>query len=163
MQNLLCILANPPLGRGERTRARLGLARDILGFETLTISNLFTVPSKDVTDLSTLGAAPAGWVQARQQMESALGVSDGVLLAYGVSEPTGAARQHHRQQVAWVADKVASSGCLTFQVGDGPRHPSRWQRWTARYHKELEFVAALRASLEIVSSGRVLSCIAKSV
>jgi hypothetical protein len=154
-RELLCILANPPLGSGERTRARLGLARDLLGFETFTIRNLFAVPSGAVTDISTLGATPAGWTQARQQLEPAFSVCDGVLLGYGISEPTGAARKYHREQVEWVAERLAASGCQAFQVGDGPRHPSRWQRWTSRYHRELEFSAALEASLKAVSFDRV--------
>lgn len=155
-RELLCILANPPLGSGERTRARLGLARDLLGFETLAIRNLFDVPSYTVTDISTLGATPAGWARARQQMESAFSACDGVLLAYGISEPTGEARKYHREQVRWVTERVVASGCQSFQVGDGPRHPSRWQRWTSRYHGELDFSAALEASLEAVSFGRAL-------
>jgi hypothetical protein len=158
-QVLLCILANPPLGPGERTRARLGLARDILGFETMTVSNLFAVPSSDVTDISALGAARAGWVLARRQLEPALSACDGVLLAYGVAEPTGTARKHHREQVAWVTDKIASLSLPTFQVGDGPRHPSRWQRWTARHHGTLEFSAALRISIK--SSAPAGSFVAK--
>lgn len=116
--------------------------------------NLFAVPSGAVTDISTLGATPAGWAQARQQMEPAFSVCDGVLLAYGISEPTGAARKYHREQVEWVAERLVASGCQAFQVGDGPRHPSRWQRWTSRHHRELEFSAALEASLEAVSFGR---------
>lgn len=153
-RELLCILANPPLGSGERTRARLRLARDLLGFESLTIRNLFAVPSLAVTDISMLGATPAGWAQARQQMEPAFSACDGVLLAYGISEPTGAARKYHREQVGWVTERLVASGCQTYQVGDGPRHPSRWQRWTSRHHGDIEFSTALEASLEAVSFAR---------
>ncbi|MEV5337827.1 DUF1643 domain-containing protein [Streptomyces sp. NPDC052676] len=152
-RELLCILANPPLRSGERTRGRLVLACDLLGFETFTMRNLFAVPSGTVTDISTLGATADGWAQARKQMESAFSACDGVLLAYGISEPTGAARKYHREQVRWVTERLVASGCQSFQVGDGPRHPSRWQRWTSRHHRELEFSAALEASLEAVSFG----------
>lgn len=137
----------------ERTKARVELARDILGFEVALIGNLFAAPSSSVIDISALGADPAGWTKARAQLDSAIATCDGVLLAYGVAEPTGAARHHHREQVDWVTKKLTDAGCPTFQVGDGPRHPSRWQRWTASHYPQLTFPIALRSALGGISAG----------
>ncbi|WP_144836721.1 DUF1643 domain-containing protein [Kocuria rosea] len=146
-RELLCILANPPLGSGERTRARLERAREILGFEAVVIGNLFAIPSKNVTDISSLGRDAAGWTEARAALEPAIAVCDGALLAYGLAEPSGVARFHHRGQVDMVMQKLGDAGCPTFQVGDGPRHPSRWQRWTAKNYPELTFPTALRLAI----------------
>lgn len=143
---LLCVLANPPAGSGERTLARLEQARALLGFETVRVGNLFAFPSADVTDITELGATPGAWMEARKQLAPAVASCDGVLLAYGLSEPTGPAR-HHREQVRWLTERLVEAECRAFQLGDGPRHPSRWQRWTARHYGGLTFAAALQASL----------------
>src|SRR5690606_28206014 len=144
---LLCVLANPPAGSGERTLARLEQARALLGFAAVQIGNLFALPSADVTAITALGAAPDGWLEARKQLAAAVASCDGVLLAYGLSEPTGPARGHHRDQVRWLTERLVEAGSPAFQLGDGPRHPSRWQRWTARHHADLPFTAGLGVSL----------------
>lgn len=151
--NLLCILANPPDGSGDRTLARLEQARHLLGFAQVSIGNLFAFASADVTSISLLGATSEGWLEARNQMAPAIASCDGALLAYGVAEPNGPAREHHWAQVRWLTDRLMENGCPVFQLGDGPRHPSRWQRWTARHHPELPFAAGLQASFRAVSNG----------
>ena len=147
---LLCILANPPIGDGARTRARVELAREVLAYETAIVGNLFAMPSRSVTDISKLGATPDGWNAARAELETQLAKCDGVLLAYGASQPTGQARGHHRSQLQWLRDRLAATTVPLYWVGDGPRHPSRWQRWTARVHPKREFRAALAESLVII-------------
>lgn len=147
---LLCILANPPIGDGARTRARVELAREVLAYETAIIGNLFALPSRSVTDISELGATPEGWVAARAKLAAQLVQCDGVLLAYGAAQPTGQARCHHQAQLQWLRSHLAATTVPLYWVGDGPRHPSRWQRWTARMHPKTEFRAALDHSLVII-------------
>lgn len=147
---LLCILANPPIGSGERTLARLERARPLLGFKTMRIGNLFATASTDVTAISVLGVVPDGWLEAREQLAPAIASCDGALLAYGVAEPTGPARARQRGQLRWLTEQLMERGCPVYQLGDGPRHPSRWQRWTAQHHASLPFTAALQESFRAV-------------
>lgn len=147
---LLCILANPPIGSGERTLARLEQARFLLEFKTLCIGNLFATASTDVTAISALGDVPDGWLEAREQLAPAIASCDAVLLAYGVNEPTGPARAYRREQLRWLTDNLIENSRPVFQLGDGPRHPSRWQRWTARHHAGLPFITGLQVSFRAV-------------
>lgn len=144
---LLCILANPPLGDGARTLARVKLATELLAFETAVVGNLFAAPSESVTAISQLGASQQGWMQARLQLAELIDSCDGVLLAYGIAAPTGTARQHHSQQLDWLNVRLAERAVPQYRVGDGSRHPSRWQRWTARAYPGLPFNEALLKSL----------------
>ena len=144
---LLCILANPSTGTGARTLARVELAREILHCDSVVVENLFALASSDVTEISKLGAVSDGWLRAQKALKAHLLACDVVLLAYGVSAPSGPARDHHSQQVGWLGDRLTQASLPTFMVGDGPRHPSRWQRWTARQHPEWDFREALRRSL----------------
>jgi hypothetical protein len=127
----------------------------MLGFETAEIVNLFAIPSRSVTDISMLGAELDGWTEARALLEPAIIACSGVLLGYGVAEPKGAARRHHRDQVDWLGKMLADTGRPTFQVGGEPRHPSRWQRWTARHYPHLTFSSALRSSFGDINGGSI--------
>lgn len=145
---LLVIGSNPPSQTsGARTLARVEMARDVLGFEQVKLVNLFALPSYRSGGLSELGATPQGWLGARPEIEQALGVADVVLLAYGVGEPTGPARAHFREQVAWLNDQITSRDLPTWWVDGAPRHPSRWQRYTWRTYPDLPFPEGLRPSL----------------
>lgn len=110
-------------------------------------ANLFSSPGRSVVEISTQGLSRAAWLAARPALGQVIEWSTDVLLAYGVSEPSGPAREHHREQVAWLLDGIASNGSVAHLVGGRPRHPSRWQRWTSRTHPDLEFVDALRLEL----------------
>lgn len=125
------------------------MAREVLGFEQVKLVNLFALPSYRSGGLSELGATPQGWLEARLEMEQALGVADAVLLAYGVGEPTGPARAHFREQVAWLNEQIASRHLPTWWVGGAPRHPSRWQRYTWRNYPDLAFPEGLAQGLAV--------------
>lgn len=144
---LVAVLSNPPLTDGQRTLRRVQLAAEMLGFEDATIANLFAVPSHSTGAIATLGATEEGWAAARAPLEAALDRSTGVLLAYGATSPTGPARHNFRAQVQWLHLYLGARALPTWRVGDGPRHPSRWQRWTSRAHPDLSFPDALRVSL----------------
>lgn len=148
-RRLLAILATPPLTTsGARTRGRLQLATEILCSDVLVIANLIDVPTKDVLDIASVGREPAPWREARGDLASQIAAADAVLLAWGTAEPAGPARGHHRAQVAWVNDVIGSRGIVSWTVGGMPRHPSRWQRYTARRQPGLPFSSALAASLQ---------------
>lgn len=146
-RTLLAVLSNPPLTDGRRTLTRVELAAGLLGFDRVVVGNLFALPSHATGALTELGAGPEGWVTARSDLADRLAACDGALVAFGVSAPCGGARDHFRRQVRWLLERTVSSGLPTWQVGDGPRHPSRWQRWTSRAHPDLAFHDALRSSL----------------
>ncbi len=148
-RRLLAILATPPLSTsGARTRGRLHLATEILGSDVLAIANLIDVPTKDVLDTASVGREPAPWREARGDLASQIAAADTVLLAWGTAEPAGPARDHHRAQVAWVNDVIGGRGIVPWTVGGMPRHPSRWQRYTARRQPGLPFSLARAASLQ---------------
>lgn len=144
---LLAILANPPLTPGWRTLRRVELAREVLGYASVDVANLFAAPSQSTSAIAELGATAGSWLAARPQVQTGVMVADGVLLAYGVSSPVGPARQHYRQQVEWLDEQLASREVPVWTVGGIPRHPSRWQRWTSRMHPSLDFRSALALSL----------------
>lgn len=147
---LLVIGSNPPSQTsGARTLARVEMAREVLGFEKVRLVNLFALPSYRSGGLSELGATPQGWLEARPEMEQALGEAGAVLLAYGIGEPTGSARAHFREQVAWLNDHIAARDLPTWWVGGAPRHPSRWQRYTWREFSGLPFEEALTQGLAL--------------
>jgi len=148
-RRLLAILATPPLTTsGARTRGRLHLATEILCSDVLAIANMIDVPTKDVLDITSVGSEPVPWTEARADLASQIAAADVVLLAWGIAEPAGPARDHYRAQVAWVNDVIGSRGIIPWTVGGMPRHPSRWQRYTARKQPGLPFSLALGASLQ---------------
>lgn len=145
---LLAIGSNPPSQTsGARTLARLDLARHILGFDSVRIVNLFALPSYRSGGLSELGDTPEGWLTARDDMAESLGQAEAVLLAYGVQIPSGPARHHFRDQVAWLEGQIGEQNLPTWWVGSAPRHPTRWQRHTWREFSNMEFEEALKKSL----------------
>ncbi len=109
--------------------------------------NLFALATYRSGAVATLGADADGWLEARGTLSAGLRQADGILLAYGVQEPSGPARTHHRAQVLWLADEVGPLGLQLWGVGGAPRHPSRWQRFTSREYPELPFSAALKRCL----------------
>lgn len=143
---LVAVLANPPLTDGTRTLRRVQLAAQLLGFDGQRVTNLFALPSHATGDISRLGQTEDGWAQARTALTEQLAAADGILLAYGCTAPAGEARHHFRRQVDWLLDRTVAAEVPTWCVGDGPRHPSRWQRWTSRTHADLAFPDALQES-----------------
>lgn len=144
---LVAILANPPLTDGLRTLRRVELAAELLGFNDVGTANLFALPSHATRAIAELGVTETGWLQARPDLITSINSADGVLLAYGTTTPTGEARLHFRQQVVWLTEQIADRAVPAWHIGDGPRHPSRWQRWTHRTHPEMPFLEALQNSI----------------
>lgn len=115
--------------------------------------NLFALASYRSGGLSELGGTPEGWLAARDDLAEGLDQSEAVLLAYGTQTPSGNAREHFREQVAWLEEQISERALPTWWVGQAPRHPSRWQRFTWREFEGVEFSEALRLSLGVRLSG----------
>jgi len=126
------------------------MADELLGFSHVSVVNLFALPSHATGEIAALGVEEAGWLKARGDLGPGISAADGVLLAYGATAPTGPARGHFRDQVEWVRERIAAEDLPVWHVGDGPRHPSRWQRWTSRAHPGVPFAEALQSSLALV-------------
>lgn len=142
------VASNPPSQTsGQRTLARVQQAATILGFERAVVANLFALPTYRSGGISELGREPDGWIAARAALEGALGDCSGVLLAYGVVVPNGAAGEHHRAQTRWLDAEIKERVLPTWWVGGAPRHPSRWQRYTWRQSPTVPFPEALREAL----------------
>ena len=148
-RRLLAILATPPRTTGDRTRARVNLARDIVGADFVSIVNLFDYPTKSVLDIEISGAVDAPWIRAREEIQTAITTATDALLGYGHRAPNGLARTHHQHQVLWLDSLLDESDVNVWTVGGTPRHPSRWQRYTSRAYPELDFKEALRQGLEL--------------
>ncbi len=144
---LLAVLANPPLGEGTRTVRRVEQAALALGYAEVDISNLFSIPSRATSCIADLGVSEMGWLGAQADISAKLTAATAVLLAYGSTAPAGAARRHFHTQVAWLHRQLAELALPVWWFGDGPRHPSRWQRWTQRVHPDLAFHDALARGL----------------
>ncbi|MFB9647413.1 DUF1643 domain-containing protein [Curtobacterium pusillum] len=143
----MCVLSNPPETDGTRTLARVELAREIVSAAEVRVVNLFSAVTHRSGGISIAGAEPDAWIVARPTIERELRQADLVLLAYGLKSPTGPARVHHRVQLAWLDELLCELALPVFVVGEGPRHPSRWQRWTSRHHPGLSFAEAVRRSM----------------
>jgi hypothetical protein len=147
MKVLLAILATPPETSGERTLKRLDLARQILGFDAVRVVNVLDVPTFRTGGMSTAGEEALPWLESRAAISAGLAECDGVVLGYGVSEPTGAARLHYRSQIDWLWAELRASESFIWSVELPPRHPSRWHRLTHKLVPEMEFGDALSTVL----------------
>lgn len=145
---LTAVLFNPPLSSGARTLTRVALAGRLLGHQQVAIVNLFPVATKSVLEVNTIGKDPNLWLSARKGIVDRLESNADVLLAYGCQEPVGEVRAHFRAQIAWLEKELHNVGSRTWSVSDQPRHPSRWQRHTARNYPGIPFITALELALQ---------------
>ena len=129
----MAILHSLPVSSGNRTIARVDLARRVLGCETYSIANLYPEPLPNVNGIGR--SDEAIWVRGRSEIERQLSRGDcsDVLLGYGVQEPVGAARQPFRDQLRWLQGELSASSARVWVFGGRPTHPSRWQRVAHRH------------------------------
>lgn len=147
-RHLVVVGSNPPTTSGERTLRRVELARELLGFQTAELTNLFPLPTYRTTGISEVGQLNESWEEARPSLQHSIEEASAVLLAYGVAHPTGPARQHRKAQVAWLDELLAGVPELeVYWVGGEPRHPSRWHRFTHRVNPSRTFRDVLREVL----------------
>lgn len=148
IRTLLFVLATPPETSGSRTTARVELAREVMNFPRAQAVNLFPIATRSVVDISRLGREREPWDSNRGALKSALDDASAVVLAYGVTEPSGPAKLHHRLQVEWLHEQIIRLEIPSWTVGGRPRHPSRWQRYTSKVHPSLAFRDALQLSFQ---------------
>ena len=144
---LLVVASNPPTTSGSRTTSRADLARSVLGFESVEIANIFSLPSYRSGAINELGVHEEGWDVARRDLSSAVKRANAIVLAYGVTKPSGAAKLHYERQLSWLDTLLARRDLPVWWVGGAPRHPYRWQRYTFREHAGVAFPEALRKAL----------------
>ena len=145
---LLAICTSPPKTSGIRTLNRVESARKVLRFEYVRLANMFPFPTQSSGELKTLGVRKDPWMISRDEIQSGVSLADGILLAYGTSAPTGPARHHWREQIAWLFRTLEPTDIPVWSVSDEPRHPSRWHRHTFREHPGMPFDDALSLVLK---------------
>lgn len=131
---LVAVLLNPPEGEGKRTVTHLQVVRDCLNCDVVQIVNLYPHATKDLAGLGRVAGDAKDWIEQRHVISMALRQADEVLLGWGVSLPTGAARAQMIAQVGWAIDELQTLGVVPWVVGDGPRHPSRWHQYVSDRH-----------------------------
>ncbi|MBG6058055.1 hypothetical protein RCH16_001253 [Cryobacterium sp. MP_M5] len=114
----------------------------------MATANVFAIPTHRTGGIAEAGAEPDGWLDARSALTEALAAADAVILAYGCQEPSGRARQHFRNQLAWLQTEIDACGVTTWMVDGRPRHPSRWHRHTYAKYPGLPFSEALPMALK---------------
>jgi hypothetical protein len=100
------------------------------------VANLFSLPVHDLESVSVNGQDRLHWLVARDRLQEVISTCEQILVGWGVSEPTGQARIHFREQRAWVIQRLIEHGHdHVWLVGDGPRHPSRWHQFVSRKNR----------------------------
>lgn len=156
-RTLLAILATPPETSGERTLKRLELAQKILGFDRVEVANVLDVATYRTNGMNVAGVEAQPWLQSRSLIERRLDECAGVLLGYGVSEPTGPARIHFRNQIDWLWGELKGRASPIWSVEMPPRHPSRWHRLTFKVAPGVPFAEVLPSVLKEVDRGAAAS------
>ncbi len=133
-RHLVAVLHSRPPGDGRRTLSRVEIARDTLECGSFSIANLYPRSLSDVTEVSGRSGSDV-WSEGRKEIAQALrrpNTTD-VLLGYGIQEPTGEQRTHHRAQLAWLNEQLGRGDFRVWTFGGRPTHPSRWQRVVHRH------------------------------
>lgn len=132
MTHLIAILLNPPLTTGAASLRHVDAARQALICNSVTVVNLFSIPTRSVEDINALGKGEGGWHQARGPILSALRSADVLLGGWGISGLNGDAARMRKCQVAWFAKAAMDEGLdKIWTVGGAPRHPSRWHQYVS--------------------------------
>lgn len=135
-RTLVALLASPPTTSGGRTMRGVETALPLTGCTRLLVANLYPNPSRDIPSLNQEGSESKAWLQARPQLQQAVGAADEVLAGWGLSPLTGSARRNRAAQIAWLMDLITSLGHdHLWTVGGLPRHPSRWHQYVSDKHQ----------------------------
>jgi hypothetical protein len=149
----LAILMNPvPHERVTTSERNVRICAGLLGCEDVEIVNLHAWPTRDLPALAAVAHQAQGWLEARAAIERALSSADVLIAGWGVGRFSRDARSHLDNQLRWLATAAEGAGhSSAFQVGDPPRHPSRWRQFTSPVHERFEgatFEERLRNSLQ---------------
>lgn len=134
-RSLTAVLACPPTTSGERTRRMLALAAEAASCDSVTITNLFAEPAKDVPELARLAVDPQGWLSAREDLEAGVLGGHELIAGWGMYGFSGPAARHFREQLQWLRGTAVKAGHpRAWCVGGQPRHPSRWHQYVSDRH-----------------------------
>jgi hypothetical protein len=130
------ILLNPPLTTGAATMRHLRVAADILGCEDVQLANLFSIPTISVTEINDVGRNVDDWEAARPELARVAETSVQLIAGWGVSGLHGVAGSHHKDQLAWLLDRLGNLGGPSgmWTLNGEPRHPSRWHQYVSDRH-----------------------------
>lgn len=96
---------------------------------------MFAHPARDLPELCVVGGDPAGWLDARQDLSTALRTADELVAGWGLLPLTGPARIHRDMQIRWLVDEAKHAGHeFAWAVGAQARHPSRWHQFVSDRH-----------------------------
>lgn len=126
---LTAVLLNPPTSTsGVRSRNAVHRAAVVLGYGSVEIVNLCSLPTRSVIDLDE--QEDQYWAAARPDILQALERSCSMLGAWGIAGLTGATRALRDRQVEWLYATAVDRGLTAiWMVGAKPRHPSRWHQY----------------------------------
>lgn len=155
----LAILMNPvPHDRLTTSERNVRICADLLGCAEVEIVNLHAWPTRDLPALAAVAHQEQGWTDARTAIERGLPRADVLIAGWGVGLFSKEARSHLEDQLRWLAKAAEAAGHSTaYQVGDLPRHPSRWRQFTSPVHERFEgatFEERLRNSLQVRALAR---------
>lgn len=129
MSTLTALLLNPATGGGGRTLQRVESAALILRMDDAQIVNLFPQATKDLRQLRLHAQDEAVWLEHRSELQRSINSASSILVGWGTSVPTGAARLLLKSQREWALGAIEAAGhSYVWTVGGKPRHPSRWHQ-----------------------------------
>jgi hypothetical protein len=135
MVTLGAILLNPSLGSGAQTVRQLEVVGRVLRCDGLQIANLFSVATRDITEINEAGKSGDGWVAARPQLGRVIAECDCLLAGWGVGGLAGRAANYQRLQLGYVRERAREAGHYSVWTLNGePRHPSRWHQYVSDRH-----------------------------
>lgn len=128
---LLAVLLNPPAcSSGVRTRNAVARAATVLGYDSVRLVNLCTIPTPSVVELNEV--SEDGWALAREELGAAALTSSAILAGWGVGGILGNARYAFFRQLNWFVTQAQKAGHRQlWTVGGEPRHPSRWHQYVS--------------------------------
>lgn len=145
---LLAVLHSQPPGAGTTTKRRVEDVSVLLGCSSSHLVNLYPAPLANSRQIPA-SSDETVWAQGREQITAGLALANVrlVLLGFGTSLPTGAARELYQEQLKWLQTALKAAAHPVVTIGDAPHHPSRWQRLTARAFPHQPYTAAAAARL----------------
>lgn len=155
-KRLLVILACPPITSGKRTLNQMEALRAYLNFSTIQHVNMNVEADLRTSSKNKKWDEEESWLEARTAISRAVNKSDCVLLAYGVQKPSGSARHFHSDQVIWLHKLLRRSDKTVFQIGNKPRHPSRWHRKTLKTQEQMSTMEAVLANIQMIDLDQIV-------
>ena len=133
-RTLGALLLNPPLGNGVVSTGRVAVVAQLLACDTFQIANIFSIPTKSLSEVNVVGRSEDGWLAARPAILELLSRADKIVIGWGIGGLSGPARLNLKAQSAWIAENLRTRGLTCWSVSSAPRHPSRWHQYVSDRH-----------------------------